>query len=55
MNQGGEVSTDTKTKPNPATSARTRALLEGPIGPTLAKLALPNMLVAITPSRRWRH
>jgi putative MATE family efflux protein len=44
------VSIDTKTKPHPATSARTRALLQGPIGPTLAKLALPNMLVAITQS-----
>jgi putative MATE family efflux protein len=32
----------------PPTTARTRALLEGPIGPTLAKLALPNMLVAVT-------
>jgi putative MATE family efflux protein len=50
MNSGGDVSTNTTTKPNPATSARTRALLEGPIGPTLAKLALPNMLVAITQS-----
>jgi putative MATE family efflux protein len=42
------VSIDTMSKPTIAASARTRALLEGPIGPTLAKLALPNMLVAIT-------
>lgn len=28
-------------------AARTRALLEGPIGPTLAKLALPNVLAMV--------
>jgi putative MATE family efflux protein len=39
---------DAKSKAGPNTSARTRALLEGPIGRTLAWLALPNMLVAVT-------
>jgi putative MATE family efflux protein len=47
---GGRVNTDTKTTRASAASPRTRALLEGPISPTLAKLALPNMLVAITQS-----
>ena len=45
---GGQVRIDTQIKPKSVTSARTQALLVGAIGPTLAKLALPNMLVALT-------
>src|SRR5476651_1648166 len=47
--------TDTTAKPASPAAARTRLMLEGPIVPTLLRLAVPNLvvnvlLIAVTPS-----